>query len=258
MGMLKAFYFNEISSLSNGLVVEHKHILSAPEPDLLSYEIPGRDGTVYLDTGRRKNIDISYDTYLHVQKSMDKQAWITGIKQWLLSNPGHYFKLEDDFDLDHYRMAAYVQGLEVQDEWRWNTRQTPTFSCKPYRYLRNGDQRVTVSSTSSIELYNPTSFEALPEIVVFYGSFNGTGIIDISYEDGTSYNGSFVGMDNSGYAFLIDSEDQIFRNGDTQDSAIYPGAQLDIFPVLKPGKNTVSINISGASQWGVKPRWREL
>ena len=127
MGMLKAFYFNEISSLSNGLVVEHKHILSAPEPDLLSYEIPGRDGTVYLDTGRRKNIDISYDTYLHVQKSMDKQAWITGIKQWLLSNPGHYFKLEDDFDLDHYRMAAYAQGLEVQDEWRWDTRQTPPF-----------------------------------------------------------------------------------------------------------------------------------
>ena len=248
MGMLKAFYVNEISSLSNGLVVEHKHILSAPEPDLLSYEIPGRDGTVYLDTGRRKNIDISYD----------KQAWITGIKQWLLSNPGHYFKLEDDFDLDHYRMAAYVQGLEVQDEWRWNTRQTPTFSCKPYRYLRNGDQRETASSTSSIELYNPTSFEALPEIVVFYGSFNGTGIINIEYEGGSSYNGSFVGMANSGYAFLIDSEDQIFRNGDTQDSAIYPGAQMDIFPVLKPGKNTVSINISGASQWGVKPRWREL
>ena len=91
-------------------------------------------------------------------------------------------------------------------------------------------------------------------VINVYNGYDG----NIEYEDGTSYNGSFVGMANSGYAFLIDSEDQIFRNGDIDDSPIYPGAQLDIFPVLKPGKNTVSINIAGASQWGVRPRWREL
>ena len=224
MAVFNAFYFDGVSSLQMGLKIESK----------------------------------TYTTFLKVGDPSDFPLNAGAIKGWLQKDPTKFYRLEDDYDLDHYRKAAYQGGVNFETGWKRFARLPINFTCDPYRYLRNGDQRETASSTSSIELYNPTSFEALPEIVVFYGSFNGTGIINIEYEDGTSYNGSFVGMYSTGYAFLIDSEEQIFRNGDTDDSPIYPGAQLDIFPTLKPGKNTVSITVSGASQWGVVPRWREL
>ena len=257
MAVFNAFYFDGVSSLQMGLKIENKTILNGPEPILEEYSIPGRTLPYYMQDGYSPVV-VSYNTFLKVGDPSDFPLNAGAIKGWLQKDPTKFYRLEDDYDLDHYRKAAYQGGVDFETGWKRFARLPINFTCDPYRYLRNGDQRVTASSTSSIELYNPTSFEALPEIVVFYGSFNGTGIINIEYEDGTSYNGSFVGMATSGYAFLIDSEEQIFRNGDTDDSPIYPGAQLDIFPVLKPGKNTVSINISGASQWGVRPRWREL
>lgn len=259
MGLVKAFYFDGVSSVSRGLVIEHKHILNGPEPDLQEYEIPGRDGTVYISNNRRKNVSVSYDTFLRVPRPDDIQPWITGVKGWLMAKPGQYFRLEDDYDLAHYRMASYVGGLEVENSWRIFTRQTVSFSCLPYRYLKTGDDMVSGSAATSLTVYNPTSFDAKPLIQVTHGmSFASSAVLTISYEDGTQYEGDLSNLGQSDFAFVIDSEEQIIRNGNEQTSPELFAAELDFFPVLKPGENTISISGSGLSTLGVWPKWREL
>ena len=53
--VFEAFFYNERSSLDLGLKIEWKSILNGPEPDLQEYEIPGRDGKVYLSNRRRRS-----------------------------------------------------------------------------------------------------------------------------------------------------------------------------------------------------------
>ena len=56
MGVFNAFFFGEVTSRDYNLVIESKSILNAPEPDLQEYEIPGRDGTVFISKIGRAHV----------------------------------------------------------------------------------------------------------------------------------------------------------------------------------------------------------
>lgn len=259
MGPFKAFYFNGVSSLERGIVVERRSILNGPEPDLQEYTIPGRDGTVYISNNRRKNVEISYETFLRVSHRWDIQPWVTSLKSWLLADPGKYFRLEDDFDPTHYRMAAYIGGLEVDNSWKWISRQTAQFTCLPYRYLKDGDTLLGGRSGLTLTAYNPTSFPSLPQIVVSMGASAPSSFqLQIDYEDGTQYVETITGILTSVYAVLIDSDAQIIRNGNSDSDPMLPSAELAVFPTLKPGLNTITVTGNGLSSAGVYPKWREL
>ena len=88
MGVFNAFFFDGVTSRDYNLVIESKSILTAPEPDLQEYEIHGRDGTVFISNNRRRNVDISYDTFLRVPSQEDIQPYVTSIKNWLVAKPG--------------------------------------------------------------------------------------------------------------------------------------------------------------------------
>ena len=258
MGVFNAFFFDEVTSRDYNLVIESKSILNAPEPDLQEYEIPGRDGTVFISNNRRRNVDISYTTFLRVPIQEDIQPYVTSIKNWLLAKPGQYLRLEDTYDLEHYRLATYRQGLDFEHTWRWYTRQTATFSCKPYRYLRDGDNRVTASAGQAV-VYNPTMFDALPEIYLYLGqNYGGSSNITITYEDGTKYEQTVSGITRQyvGTNVILDAENQVVKAEFPE--ALINTAELAVFPSLKPGTNTISITGGGMSGFAVVPHWREL
>lgn len=258
MDRRNCFYFNGVSSLNNGIVVSRKSVLNGPEPILEEYQIKKRDGRFFLFTGY-SNIEVEYETVLKVPEPWSFSAWMSTVKGWLLGNPGKYMELSDTYDLEHYRQAAYIDGLEVKNEWKTASRQNIRFSCKPYRYLKTGDDMVSGSAATSLTVYNPTSFDAKPLIQVTHGmSFASSAVLTISYEDGTQYEGNLSNLGQSDFAFVIDSEEQIIRNGNEQTSPELFAAELDFFPVLKPGENTISISGSGLSTLGVWPKWREL
>lgn len=259
MVLRNAFFFAGVSSLERGLTIEDKTILNGPELDMQDYQIYGRDGDVYYSNHRRSNLLVTYDTFLKVPNGWDIDGWTTTMKGWLLKEQGRYFRLEDTYDLSHYRMAAYSGGLDIDNGWKRFTRQTATFTCKPYRYLKTGDDMVSGSAATSLTVYNPTNFDAKPLIQVTHGmSFASSAVLTISYEDGTQYEGDLSNLGQSDFAFVIDSEEQIIRNGNEQTSPELFAAELDFFPVLKPGENTITISGSGLSTLGVWPKWREL
>lgn len=258
MGVLNYFSFNEVTSRDYNLVIESKSILNGPEPDLQEHEIPGRDGTVFISNNRRRNVDVSYTTFLRVPIQEDIQPYVTSIKNWLLAKPGQYLRLEDTYDLEHYRLATYRQGLDFEHIWRWYTRQTATFSCKPYRYLRTGD--ISTTSSQPITVYNPTGFNALPEITLYFGArLNDSFTIEIQDEDGEAYYQQTLTGVPASLAYLtlvINSQTQEMRD---MYGNLVPTADIDLFPYLKPGTSVVNVTGNNATNtFAITPHWREL
>ena len=239
MEPLKAFYFNEISSRSFRLVIESKNILGSPEPDLQEYQIPGRDGSVFISNKRRRNVEVSYDTFLRVSHMEDLQPYVTGIKGWLLADPGAYFRLEDDYDLAHYRMAAYLL---------------------PYRYLKTGEQSIPAES-GTVSAYNPTAFEAFPKLGFVLGfQFSGGPITFQVVSSAGEYTGTLRGIPAkyAGLQVVVDSDSKTVGVL-MPDFTVIPTAQLESFPVFRPGENQVSV--TGGSRVSLAyavPMWREL
>ena len=260
MGVFNAFYYNGVSSLEMGIRIERKNILNSPAPILKEYQIPGRNGTVFQFEGY-ENARVEYETFLKVPEERDIEIFVKSLKSWLLRSPGEYFRLEDDFDLEHYRMAAYTEGLEIDQSWKRFTRQTAVFSCKPFRYLKDGDMLLPGEMSESLEIYNPTEFCALPRISVYLGQQGVSSVeITVQYEDGESgvYNLTGIPASIRSTDITIDSDAQTVISSGMPGNQVVPSAVLTDFPVLKPGKNTVAVNASGISGWGIAPRWWEL
>ena len=258
--VFEAFFYNERSSLDLGLKIEGKSILNGPEPDLQEYEIPGRDGKVYLSNRRRRSVEVSYDTFLKVPRPEDKQGYVTAIRGWLLGNPGEYLRLEDTYDLEHFRRAAYTAGLDFIDEWDLFTKQTITFSCLPYRYLKTGEQSIPAES-GTVSAYNPTAFEALPKLGFALGfQFSGGAITFQVVSSAGEYTGTLRGIPAkyAGLQVVVDSDSKTVGVL-MPDFTVIPTAQLESFPVFRPGGNQVSVTGgSGVSLAYAVPMWREL
>ncbi len=257
MAILNSFYYDGISSRERGLVIESKSILNGPEPRLQEHEIPGRDGTAYLFEGSYHNVEISYTTFLKVCREEELPQRAGALKAWLLGKPGKYLRLEDDYDLDHYRLADYAGGLDFENLWKLFARQTVTFSCKPYRYFREGDNRVS-SQGDSLTVFNPTGFTSLPILELYLGmKFSGDVTIQANYEDGASYQQILTGVPARlvGTSLTLDSQEQLVRSSTGE---LVQSAELEEFLRLKPGRTEITVTCSGLSGFGVIPRWREL
>lgn len=263
MGVFKAFYYDGISSLEKNLKIETKSVLNSPDPIIREYQIPGRQGVLYQHEGWQ-NVDVQYDVFLKTPHAYDMETWVAAVKAWMLKSPGQYLKLEDDFDPDHYRMAAYVSGLPVENNWRRFSRMSIKFSCEPFRYLKGSDTAIMADAmASSLDLYNPTEWDSLPCILIVHGmTVANSYTITVEYEDGTEYSQTLTGitLQNSDTYVLLDSKTQTVRDAPRPD---YEGdyitsAEIAKFPILKPGVNTVSVRGSGVSSWGVIPRWQEI
>lgn len=206
----------------------------APARDVEMISVPGRDGDLFFDNGRFRNISVSYPAFI----SNRFQPRMDDFRAWLCSHVG-YFRLEDTYHPDEFRRAMFKASLGVSTAPRNIAgRFTLSFDCKPQRWLKSGENGIEYSSSGKI--YNPTEYGAKPLIRCIGTSgtvtINGTAVtvtgctayVDIDCEEMECFEGSTN------------------RNGTT---TLVNGA----FPVLAPGENAVSF--TGFTKVIVTPRW---
>jgi phage-related protein len=172
--MRHSIIFGGVDSADYGIYIGGEGVFNAPQRDVEMIEIPGRNGAFALDRGRFKNIEVTYTAINHEPDLATFSANLEAFRNALASQKG-YQRLEDTFHPDEYRMAAFVNGLEIEPiEYNTAAEFEVTFDCKPQRFLTSGETEVTVSSGDT--LTNPTLFESSPLLEVEgYGtiSFNG-------------------------------------------------------------------------------------
>ena len=230
---MHSFTFDGLNSRTYcGLYVSGGGTHNSPKRDIESVPVPGAFsfGNLTIDHGRFENIEVSYGGWI----KDDAQNNAMKLKSWLSSAIG-YKRLEDDYHPDYYRMARFVDGLELSmtetDPVAAVT--TVKFDCMPQRWLKTGELPIAITESGQ-HIQNPTRYPAAPLIAI-----TGTGHIklticgkelDISDVGGTMYidcsiqrayamqTDIIVPKDNkitvpNGYPYIKASQDLLNDNG---------------------------------------------
>lgn len=171
MGLLNFLEFDGENSFDYGVYISGEGTFDAPKRRARKISIPGRDGDLVLDEGSFENIQVSYPAFIVAKNKAEFKEKLEAFRSALLSKTG-YVRLSDTYHKDEYRMAAYLEGLEVSPKLHNKAGNfTLVFDCKPQRFLKIGDLPVSVASGDAIT--NPTLFDAHP-LIKFNSSGDGT------------------------------------------------------------------------------------
>lgn len=232
--MIHYLTFAGKSSREFGVFISGAKTFGSGARDLEQISIPGRNGDLFFDNGRFKNVKVIYAAYITRNFRENYDAF----NAWLMSKRA-YARLEDTYQPDIYRLAFFSAGLQSEPDIRLGVGAfNVEFNAQPQKFLKNGEIPITLTANGNI--YNPTSFDAKPLIRCY-----GTG--------GTITVGG-VAVTVTGCSAYVDLDCDLMeayegaanRNGTT---TLVDGE----FPVLKPESNAISF--TGWSRVVITPRW---
>ena len=171
--IFKALTVDGESSRTYGVYITGQAVYNAPQREVEMISIAGRNGQFALDKGRFENIDVTYPAGIYAETEEDFAEAVSNFRNFLCSRDG-YVRIEDEYNPNEYRMGVYKSGLEVTPKLLKAGEFDITFDCKPQRWLKSGENAITVASGDVIS--NPTLFESSPMLeVTGYGSVNLNG-----------------------------------------------------------------------------------
>lgn len=229
------FIFAGASSADFGIYVNGNKTFNTPERVIETTTVPGRHGNLLIDTGRFSNIDHTYEAFAFENFRVN----LSKLQNHLLSKIG-YQRLEDSYHPDEFYLAVYSASMEVEAFADLRAGTFPiTFNRKPQRYLKSGEQKQTITSSSG-SIFNPTDQIAKPLIRVY-----GTGAIGVGSQTITI-------KTNPGYIDLdCEMEDAFMGTTNCNDKIELSSGD---FPVLPSGKTGIT-KASAISRIEIIPRW---
>lgn len=233
-------FWAEQSSDDFRVHVERFPALPRPARKITRVSVPGRSGDLLFDEGVFENYPQPYDVYLSAEKPrLPRPA--RAFAAWLLA-PGGYQRLEDSYEPDVYRMAAYTGPMDLENILNRFGRATIEFDCKPQRFLKSGERLVQLAQSGGV-LHNPHAFAALPKITV-YGT--GPGLLQVG--------GTTVQIKSLDGWVTLDSDLQDACKGTQNKNSTINAPE---FPALQPGDNAVNWT-GGITRVEIVPRWWTL
>lgn len=222
---------NQTPTTEYGVYISGGGTYNAPERDVETVAIAGKDGDAIIDNGRYKNITVTYPAFIF----RDYSSNIEGLRNLLLNASTNYARIEDTYHLAEFRLGRYSGGFEAETEEDLRAGSfSLNFDCKPQRFLKTGEMPVDMSSSGAI--LNPTPQTAKPRLRVF-----GTGSFTI---------GDYTMTISSADQYTdIDCDIQDCFKGTSNCNANVSGD----FPVLVPGRNSISLD--GITRIIIWPRW---
>ena len=228
--------FDRYSSKDYGLYVDGRETFNAAERDFEKISIPGKSGDLTIDNGRYKNIDLRYRAL--VPSGFEKN--VEAYRNLLLSRVG-YKRLEDTFHPEEYRMGRFSGIFTGETKKDFNIGSfTILFDCMPQRFLKLGDEIITL--TSSGQIINQNITVAKPIVRVY-----GTGTVTI--------NGLPIQITAADVYTDINCEtENAYKNTSATNCNGNIVLQDGKFWTLVHGYNTITLG-SGISKVEITPKW---
>ena len=223
------------STLEFGIYVSGEGTYSAPERNIKSQEVAGRNGNLLFDMGNFKNMSIKYPAFI----KEDMPSRIQDFLNYAGSLVG-YQRLEDTYHPYEYRMACFKPNTTIKTfgYMNYSGEFTLDFECKPQRFLKSGEESVEYTANGTI--LNRTMFDSKP-LLRIYGT--GAGTVGIGSQTITiSAISSYVDIDceiMDAYKGATNCNGNVSFTGDI---------------VLKPGNNGISKS-GNISKIELTPRW---
>ena len=227
--------FHGVRSSTVGVFVEKYPPRPIPAQRVERFTVPGRSGDVLAFEGAWDNYKQAYDIYVSAE-GPGLPLIAAQAARWLLV-PG-YQELEDEYDRDTFRLAAYLGPHDLENTLNQFGRARIEFDCAPQRYTKSGAQALTLQNGAA--LVSPTGFEALPLITV-HGSGSGT----------LTVGETVLTLDDCNDLFIDCREHECYKLASELNfnSAVSGG-----WPVLSAGPTAISWS-GGVSGVTIIPRW---
>lgn len=226
------------SSKDVGMVVEHYPSVTIPQKKIEVQKVPGRNDDIVISTGAFDNYTQTYDAFLDVKYIGGLEGAMPKIVDWLLGHDG-YYRLEDTYFPDVYRMAYYTGGAEFVSMFNEYGEGKLTFTCAPEKYLKSGEQPIEM--TKGKKLFNPTNFQAMP-IIEITGNGN-DGILN--------FNGNEFTIKTVPAVITIDVKQHKSYRGSISYSSLIVGE----YESLRLEKETLVGWSGGITSVKITPRW---
>jgi phage-related protein len=157
-----------VSTSGKGIYVLDSNDETMPERDYEPVSVPGKSGDLHFSNNRYLNKEI---TYKCVCMGNAKQT-VPAICSELLAQSG-YVRIEDTLNPEYYKIGEFRGGTvpefaSCKDAARFDL----LFDCKPQKWLKSGENEVSVASGGT--LTNPTFYPAYPLLEI-----TGSGAIGI-------------------------------------------------------------------------------
>ena len=214
-------YGGEASS-DYGIVVGDAPSFDKPIRRAEVYNVQGRNGSIVFQDGSFDDVTRSYKVWFAEDNGdlADKTYALSG---WLYSKTG-YQRLEDSFEPDIFRLGYFNGSGELTNEMMQYGEATLSFVCRPERFLKSGEQPLTV--TNGDKLNNPTRFDAKPLLHV-----EGSGTVTITIAGVTI---TITGLVD--YINIDCDRMNAYRLETENKNSMVSGT----FPKLVPGSNTIA------------------
>ncbi len=218
--IFKTLSFDGGSLRSYGVYISGEATFNAPAREVEMISIPGRSGQLALDKGRFENIEVTYPAGIYADTEADFAEAVSELRNFLCSRSG-YCRIEDDYNPNEFRMGIYKSGLEVTPALLKAGEFDLVFDCKPQRWLKSGEDKISVQDGDTIT--NPTLFDASPLLEV-----EGYGDIEI--------NGYEIELTNDVFGYVVLASNKPFSKYDKYidlNSAFYsPGDTITLTKVV--------------------------
>lgn len=235
--MLSEFFvFDGTRSTDVGIQLQAPLSLSGAVPNVTKTTVAGRNGGLVRFDGSYGNRTVTAECFT-LQEGANSA--IAAINRWLVSQ-NKYRKLEYTEWPDYYMLARAEAAPDTAVRARLLAPFTLGFDCKPQRFLKSGDNPITIEAPGA--LYN-NGFPALPLIRV-YGTAAGNLVIC----------GKTVQIKSiDGYVDLDCDVQNAYKGSENKNGTIYAPE----FPTLEPGTDEISWD-GGITKIEITPRWWTL
>lgn len=158
---MHSFTFNGHSSEEFGIRIERFPDLNRSERKFKSASVSGRNGNIYQMQDAWEEVTVSYQIFAGERQDGAAVSDFTAIMEWL-NSADDYAILSDTYDTTHYRMAVFVDEMEIESQWHTFGKATVRFRCRPERFIVTEPIEVEDGDT----ITNPTNHIAKPIITL--------------------------------------------------------------------------------------------
>lgn len=171
---MHSFTFNGHSSDEFGIRIERFPDLNRSAMKFQTDSVSGRNGNIYQFENAWEEVTVSYQIFAGERQEGAAVSDFTEIVEWL-NSADDYAVLTDTYDPTHYRLAVFVDELEIESQWHTFGKATVRFRCRPQRFIVETSETLTNPMT----INNPTNHNAYPIL-----ELDGSGYANLVRIDG--------------------------------------------------------------------------
>ena len=207
--------------------------------------VPGRTGDVVFQEDAWEDVPRPYNVFIAEDLQEDSGGNISGTLaervdnfEAMLNSKTGYQRLEDNFEPDVYRRAYYSGGDGFTNELLAVGRATINFTCDARRFLKSGDDPVSVINGDTIK--NPTRFASKP--IIHIEASNETISVSIGGKTITAEVTDYINIDcerMNAYRLPVENKNDKISGS---------------FPTIPSGSNTIGIT-GTYTKVEITPNW---